>query len=317
MHDCSTHVHDARRVDPSGTRAIRVKFEREMVRRFRILKQRIQQAIVDLDVLGLQPDSASKAFNALVFSKTFRPGPALHDEAPHIGRETFGFHRAGEKVSAFMEWLREVQQTELFEVSSGTPNSSAASGSWQNTYLRSAYQRGLEQSYSELNGAGASVSQSWISGGFFRPIHADAVGLIFTRAYSDLVGISEAMDAKISRTLAQGMAEGRGVRELARTMNEAVDGIGIVRARTLVRTELVRANADATLNGYTEAGVEGVLVRAEWLTARDDAVCPLCEPKEGQIYTIEEAQGMLPLHPNCRCAWSPVVPENATAMVLQ
>jgi hypothetical protein len=33
--------------------------------------------------------------------------------------------------------------------------------------------------------------------------------------------------------------------------------------------------------------------------------CPLCEELEGVILRIEEAHGMLPRHPNCRCSFAP------------
>ena len=44
---------------------------------------------------------------------------------------------------------------------------------------------------------------------------------------------------------------------------------------------------------------------AEWSTAGDDRVCPLCGPLEGSVMTVKEARGLLPRHPNCRCAWIP------------
>lgn len=31
----------------------------------------------------------------------------------------------------------------------------------------------------------------------------------------------------------------------------------------------------------------------------------MCVPLEGTVLKIDEAQGMLPRHPNCRCAWIP------------
>jgi len=34
-------------------------------------------------------------------------------------------------------------------------------------------------------------------------------------------------------------------------------------------------------------------------------VCSECSDLEGNVYTIKEAHGMIPLHPNCRCAWKP------------
>jgi len=44
---------------------------------------------------------------------------------------------------------------------------------------------------------------------------------------------------------------------------------------------------------------------AEWQTAGDERVCPLCEPLDGTVMTIEEARGLIPRHPNCRCMWVP------------
>ena len=34
-------------------------------------------------------------------------------------------------------------------------------------------------------------------------------------------------------------------------------------------------------------------------------VCPDCGGYEGEIFTVDEAEGIIPLHPNCRCCWIP------------
>jgi SPP1 gp7 family putative phage head morphogenesis protein len=83
--------------------------------------------------------------------------------------------------------------------------------------------------------------------------------------------------------------------------------VGIKRARVLTRTEVINAHAEATLNSYTEAGLEGVTVNAEYTTAGDNKVCPKRRKLEGKVYTIAEARGVIPMHPNCRCAWIGVV----------
>jgi hypothetical protein len=56
--------------------------------------------------------------------------------------------------------------------------------------------------------AGAQVQPGFVNAAFFRPVHADRVGLIYTRAFTDLKGITDAMDASNSRVLTQGIAEG-------------------------------------------------------------------------------------------------------------
>jgi SPP1 gp7 family putative phage head morphogenesis protein len=116
------------------------------------------------------------------------------------------------------------------------------------------------------------------------------------------------MDGQISRVLAEGLAQGKGPMDIARAMVGRVEKIGITRARMIARTETIRAHAEASLNTYEEAGVMGVGVQAEFVTAQDSKVCEECEAAaENGPYSIDEARGMIPLHPNCRCAWVPIV----------
>jgi SPP1 gp7 family putative phage head morphogenesis protein len=96
------------------------------------------------------------------------------------------------------------------------------------------------------------------------------------------------------------------MRDLSRTLAERVD-VGIKRARVLTRTEVISAHAEATLNSYTEAGLEGVEIDAEFSSTDDNKRCPKCADLERRVYTIAEARGVIPVHPNCRCAFVPVV----------
>ncbi len=281
-HTLRTH---ARRKDPTGTTSIRVRFEKEMRSRFNELSALIKKAVNELDVFALKTNI----------------------RATLPGRKAFDFTRSGDKVGAFMEWLKHSEDQVIFDQVVGTPIRSAARTSWANVYIDSAYQKGLASAAAELRASGVKVSDRYIDSAFFRPVHADRVGMIYTRSYSDLVGITDAMDTKISRVLAQGLAEGRSPLVIARDLVKQVEDIGIVRARMLARTEVISAHADATINSYREAGLEGVNVRSEWSTAGDELVCPECEDMEGKTFTLDEAEGMLPLHPNCRCAWIPVV----------
>ncbi len=290
--DCCHHhrVNAARRYDPTHTTTLRRKYEADMVRRFKALRRLIVEAVAVNDVFGLA-DAAPLV--------TMQAG-----NAPP--RRAFAFTRSDAKVAAFMNWLRQASAAGILEVHGGTPIASAGARAWQNVYLQTAYQAGIQQAANNIRGQGATVEQTWVSGAFLRPVHADRAGLIYTRAYGELEGITARMSAAISRTLAQGIAEGRGMRELSKTLAEQVD-VGIKRARVITRTEVINAHAEATLNSYTEAGLEGVTVEAEFTTADDNKVCPKCRDLEGRVYTIDEARGVIPVHPNCRCAWNPVV----------
>ncbi len=64
------------------------------------------------------------------------------------------------------------------------------------------------------------------------------------------------------------------------------------REQTIAGTETNRAVSEASLMAYEEAEVN-----AEWIT-RGALACDICAPREGDIYTIAEARGQIPAHPN-------------------
>lgn len=279
-----------RRSDPTLTATLRAKYEADMVRRFKALKRSIHETIAVNDAFGLNVNAAAAG--------------------------AFAFSHTGDSVASFMGWLQEEVNNGILEVRQGTTLSTAARGSWQNIYIDSAYQRGIGRAGREIRGAGGFVSNRWIDAAFNRPIHADAVGLIYTRVYGELKGVTDAMSQGISRSLARGMAEGRGMMDLARDLEDEVDGIGILRARTIARTETIEAHAEATLNAYEEAQIEGVEVEAEFSTAGDEQVCPECQDLEGTVMSLDDARGVIPVHPNCRCAFIPVI-QDASNIELQ
>lgn len=277
---CGTlHVNAAQRYDPTRTTTLRQEFEGAAAKRFRWLKGRINEAVISQDGFGLKTN-----------------------------RGEFDFPRSADKVSAFMAWLQSQVNAGILEIRQGETVARAAERSWASLYVRSAYHRGMAHSASQLRKEGVDVAPEWVTEAFTRPFHADRVGLAYTRTFEDLHGVTQAMSTQISRELATGLASGKGPRDIARGMVNRVDKIGITRARMLARTEVIRAHAEASLNSYEEAGVMGVGVEAEWRTAQDDAVCAECEAAaRAGPYTIEEARGMIPLHPNCRCAYIPRV----------
>lgn len=278
------HVNATFRIDPTRTTVLRQRFETDLVRRFEVIKREITLVVEQNNELGL---------------------------ATNAGR--FAFDKDVMKQDAFMRWLREQSRTGVLELKTGETIGNKKNP-WTNKYITSAYQKGVANAAAKLRGAGAKVEEKWVSSAFLRPVHADRVAQIYTRSYRDLEGITKAMDQRISETLALGLAEGKSPREIARDLRREVDAIGITRARTLARTEIVAAHSEANLTAYEEAGVYGVEVEAELSTASDP--CPECEALEGNEYTIAEARGLIPVHPNCRCAWTPKI-VNGTGIELR
>lgn len=264
--------------DPTHTIMLRRQYERELARRFRELKRRILQAL-----LGQQP---------------------IRTNSP-----SFDFVRDPNRAGAFIKWVQ--QQSDL-TVLRGPSVASSGMRSWQDVYISSAYQRGLASAAKNLRGQGVEVRDTWIDSAFFQPIHADRAGLIYTRAFTELEGVTQAMATRMSQSIAKGVIEGKGMRQIARELLRDVNNIGLTRARMIARTEVISAHAEASINAYKEAGLSGVKVKAEFTTAQDNKVCPRCEALEGRVINIDQASGLIPVHPNCRCAWLPVVEDPST-----
>jgi SPP1 gp7 family putative phage head morphogenesis protein len=214
-----------------------------------------------------------------------------------------------------LEWLDQQQEERLLELEVGPPMGGEL---WANVYVRSAYRKGLNDAYMQAKKndflpeeemgifVPTYAAQQFADSAFSTPLHADRVGIIYSRTYHNMQGITKATGQKVSNILALGMAEGRSPRELARTINKEISNIGIVRARALARTEVIHAHAEATLNAYEQFGALEVKLKAEWSTVGDRRTCPDCESMDGEVFDLKKAHGMIPLHPNCRCAWIPV-----------
>lgn len=309
--------------DPTRTTLIRQRWAAEMTARFKKIKRHIWRAIVIDDVFGLKPKPST--IKELIGFEANAP------QQEFLLPRQFAFKTLDEKVNGFMGFLRERMSAEVLEIQEWDGPAVVRHGAWQNTYIDSAYKKGLGRAESELAKAGITVppapdfAKRAIDSAFLTPIHADRVGLLYTRAFTELKGITDALDQQISRSLAESIAEGRGPRQMARILLNRIEKTGgelgftdsagrnvraLTRARTLARTETIRAHHAATINTYRSAGVEGVRVKAEWSTAGDDRVCDECEALEGRVFTLDEIEGLIPRHPNCRCVALPAVVES-------
>ena len=80
------------------------------------------------------------------------------------------------------------------------------------------------------------------------------------------------------------------------------------RAETIARTELTFAYNAGRLDSYVRSPlVEGV----RFSTIFDERRCAICASRQGIIVSLEDIEGLaqlaIPVHPRCRCVWSPVL----------
>ena len=289
------------RQDPTRTTTLRNNFARQMRRRFTLLSAIVRQAIVDDDCFGLKDET-----NLLKVQELNRPG-----------HRAFQFLTTQEKIKAFMDWLKEQERRGVLEVTRIPQLGEALEKPWTDMYVDSAYRAGVARARQQLSlvpDVSAQIGE--VAPSFMGPFHIDRVGILYLRVFSDLKGITENMDAQISRTLAQSMAEGRNPREIARRLDKIITGGGgdlsmtdtlgrfipaKRRAEILARTEIIRAHHLAMIQEYRNWGLVNVKVMAEWATAGDDRVCDECAELDGKVFTLDEIEFMIPYHPQCRC----------------
>ena len=295
--------------DPTHTTALRNAFASKMKGRFEELVKVVKISIDTNDCFALRKPNVS------VFQMT------------PVQRQAFEFSRNPEKIEAFISWLQEQIDRGILQIGYSQQIGTSIESLWMNLYILDAYKRGLMRARSELIQAGFSIPSIVDTGGIMAsmnlPFHMDRVGVLYTRTFTDLKGITSAMDTQISRILAEGMINGDGPALLARKLVAVINGTGVDklgitdtlgrfipaerRAALLARTEIIRAHHLAMIQEYRNWGLEGVRVKAEWSTAGDDRVCSKCSPMEGRIFTLDEIEPLIPRHPQCRCIALPYI----------
>jgi len=305
-----TAIRTYSRVDPSRTKTIRDAFVREFRRRFHRITVDIRKMVDTEDVFGLR-------------------GATTYDTP---GAGMFAFPRSQDKITAFMQWLEDQIDRGLLEIREYGQVGTAVEGAWTNKYVYDSYKRGVIRARYELKKAGFNIPSIQETGGIEismgTPFHVDRLGLLYTRVFSELKGITAQMDQQISRVLAQGLADGDNPRLLARKLVSTINGVGMGdlgltdtlgrfiparrRAEIMARTEVVRAHHQANIQEYQNWGAEGVRVQAEWQTAGDERVCDICQSLQGSVWTLREIESMIPVHPQCRCVALPFRPGRDT-----
>lgn len=180
---------------------------------------------------------------------------------------------------------------------------------WFGKYVVRAYRRGLDDATQRL---GSNMK--------FPFVESDVSTMrdVASRVQFDLSVIAD----ELSKQIADAVKASVTVPEALSRASERISAIGIARAQTVAAVHTIGTHARASLNYYKRSGIKyvGADIEAvphrhrmgdaeellQFATAGDNLVCPECEDMEGQIFTIEEAEGVIPVHPNCRCAWIPI-----------
>jgi SPP1 gp7 family putative phage head morphogenesis protein len=128
------------------------------------------------------------------------------------------------------------------------------------------------------------------------PLEATTAAAAQARGFLKKHGDKFALDS--AEVVSRGILEGRPTDSVVRDMRLRL-GIVKSRAETIVRTESIRAYAEASNQYYSAQGIEFVSV----YVAADERACPVCSSRAGLIY--KRGSIKVPFHPRCRCFLSP------------
>lgn len=298
VHGAPAH-NNPMRADPTRTTTLRRAFVADARRRFVQLGRDIRALVGDGDAFGLSPHA----------NPTGGLGAVL------ATNERWRFETDDKKLDEFRKWLKQQTDAGILEV-----DPEHANEPWLAVHVRSAYQRGITRAWTDAHAADIAADtgltgtleggkQAFLDTAFTGPVATQRLRMLYTRSFSQMEGVTAQMDQQLSRVLADGLARGTNPRQLAKQMEDVVLNLEATRARAIARTEVVHAHNEGQLDSFEAMNIDEVGVMAEWQTAGDSHVCPLCAPLEGTVYKTEEAHGLIPRHPNCRCTWLPALPE--------
>jgi len=104
----------------------------------------------------------------------------------------------------------------------------------------------------------------------------------------------------IRNELALGFEAGESITQLSKRIEGYFTDKATIRAKMISRTETIAASNEGALHRYEVEGVS----KSEFYPSPD--ACAECLPLAGE-YITKDSHGMIPVHPNCRCVWIPVV----------
>lgn len=195
------------------------------------------------------------------------------------------------------------------------------------SYLSSAFNDGINdairaiQDQSDRSIVGEEISRQIMSlnSDDFSAQSINSLGLVYSRVFNEMKGLSDAMKVDLSETLTRGMASGLGIRAITSDIQKRVS-VGFSRAQRIARTEILNAyrvaQRDKTkeVNGtvYSDSDFEMLQL---WLSALAPTSRDWHVKRHGEIYTSNEVDEFYlkngnPI--NCLCSQSPILVNKKT-----
>ncbi len=262
------------RSDPSKTALIRRKFVMEVNSRYRSVASNLRIAAANIPLLG----------------------------------ETNNFTVIQERLDWVQTFLDQQFKVALL------------AGDWYQKYIEDAYIKGVRRGIRYTKGKELfwldSSSAQGLEIAFIRQVsNMYTLDTLRQKTLSDLTTIVQAVRGRILSDLSILLVRGATEKDIYKSLQQTMHNIGVLRSRTVARSEVVRAQSYGLLDAFQGFGITEVKVAAEttksftsnenveYISSSDTKVCPLCKPFDGKVMSIQEAYGLIPIHPNCRCSF--------------
>lgn len=218
-----------------------------------------------------------------------------------IASEAERFDSASDKIAYFNRRIRQLVDDEMRNAENDSRHGVEA-------LLLAAYLRGLRQADADAEHAGYELlgePQDVI----YQRDHREELAALLLLLLADYRGMVENAVSKLQSAYAQAVRSGAAGGTIVSRLARKVANINVP---GFISTAVVGAFAGAMLARFRQLGVGRVGVAAEmqWETAGDGRVCSRCLEFSTRdngfgpgIYTIQQAQGLIPVHRRCRCRW--------------
>lgn len=282
--------------DPTKTRVLRSRFERQVRRRWRDIMKSVQESIVKNDVFGLR---------------------GITNQADPLPAKSFAFMEPAEQIKAFLVWLKEQENRTILQ---DTPQR------WITPFLNDAIARGIIRGRRDLlalsSGPRLVTNQEGpkellSSLGVLDLDNIDARmaladinrlrSLQIEQTWQGLTGVTEQVNTQVAQVLSQGLAAGVSPSQLASDINGRIEKVGQTRSEMIANTATVEANnrgATAEFAGAEQLIDEEIFV--QWQATLDNRVRSTHLARHGKVFKKNEYLQLIG-EPRCRCAGLPYI----------
>jgi len=136
-------------------------------------------------------------------------------------------------------------------------------------------------------------------------VNTNAIRFAESYRYDWIKGITETTMKQVQEAMSGWIQSGDPLGVLENVLSPI---FGSVRADMIASTEITRIFAIANAETWESTGF---VSRARWNTSKDDRVCPICGPRDGEHLDPRDSNVLPPAHVRCRCWLTPVVDVDA------